>query len=103
MAFNIKQSKPGGVGVDLDAQSTPAENAITLRNTFVGLSGGYAVGGSHQLNDRTRLWFNHAAVGNGMDAHYDIGQVEDNCNHYLPADGQNASAVSLGIRHKFQV
>ncbi len=36
-----------------------------------------------------------------MDSHYGIGQVEDNCNHYLTRVGQNARAISAGIRKDF--
>jgi len=60
-----------------------------------------ALGGERKLSDSTSQWANYTSIDNGQDAHYGIGQVEDNCNHYLPADGQNARAISLGIRHDF--
>lgn len=61
----------------------------------------YAAGVGRKLAPKTYAYLNYAAVSNGEEAHYGLGQVEDNCNHFLPANGQNANAASLGIIHKF--
>ena len=61
----------------------------------------YAAGVGRKLNERTFAYVNYAAVSNGEDSHYGLGQREDNCNYFTPASGQGARAASLGIIHKF--
>ena len=62
----------------------------------------WGAGVEHRLSKRTRLWLEYAGVSNGEAADYGLGQVEDNCNHYIPNQGgASSSAFSLGIRHDF--